>query len=211
MVLRAMNALNVLGRRARITLVWTLAHIGTIGNERADELAKDGAGKSVGDTEVGAPLSYIKGLIEEEIRKKWNAEWNVYGHARQMKQFFPEVNKKLSKSIMLLSRHNVGRLIRLTSGHNVLNYHMSLTTPGVDPKCRFCGEEKETFFHFVTECPRLHSYRGQNFNNFNGPDLKKWIPEEIVQFSNIPEISDAIDYYNWAEESNNSYMSSSSE
>ena len=76
-------------------MVWTRAHIGTIGNEKADGLAKEGAEKSEVDTEVGAPLSYIKGLIEEEIRKRWNAEWKSYEQARQMKQFFPEINKKL--------------------------------------------------------------------------------------------------------------------
>ena len=36
------NVLNELGKRTKITLVWTKAYIGTKGNEIADSLAKDG-------------------------------------------------------------------------------------------------------------------------------------------------------------------------
>ena len=38
-----------------------------------------------------------------------------------------------------------------------------------------------------------------------------WEPEALLAFSKIPEISDAIDYYNWAESHSDVFMSSEDE
>ena len=79
-------SLNQLGSMAKVTMVWTKAHIGTIGNERADELAK--AGTSLGEINIRIPLplSYIKGRIKEKMREIWAQEWVEYPHGRQTKQ-----------------------------------------------------------------------------------------------------------------------------
>ena len=86
---------------------------------------------------------------------------------------------------------------------------MSLTTPGTDPMCRFCQTERETFHHFIKECPRLRSYRAQCFNHYEGPTLPDWKPEDLLKFSRLQEISAAIDFYDWTEEKDSDIFMSS--
>ena len=158
-------SLNQLGSMAKVTMVWTKAHIGTIGNERADELAK--AGTSLGEINIRIPLplSYIKGRIKEKMREIWAQEWVEYPHGWQTKQLCMTPSTNMTKKLMEMSRHDVGRLVRLVSGHNTLNYHMSLMTPGSSDRCRFCRESRETFYHFIKECPRLREHRAKIFQN----------------------------------------------
>ena len=199
-VKKAIDSLNILGQRASIVLVWTRAHVGTRGNKEADRLAKEGAEKEIIDVRTLLPRSYVKNQINEKIYEYWKTEWTVYNAGRQTKQFFPSADPSKTKSMLSLSRHDLSRLVRLITGHNTLNYHMSLTTPGTDPRCRFCYEEPETFFHFITNCPRLRAYRAQIFNDYDGPVLETWNPEDLVEFSKLRVISDAVDYYDWSEE-----------
>ena len=77
---------------------------------------------------------------------------------------------------------------------------MSLTNPGKDAECRFCYNPRETFYHYVTECPSLLTYRAQAFQDYNGPLMEDWSPHEVMKFSEEREISEAIDYYEWLEE-----------
>ena len=81
---------------------------------------------------------------------------------------------------------------------------MSLMTPGSSDRCRFCRESRETFYHFIKECPRLREHRAKVFQNYDGPETDSWSPENMLCFSKIDVISDAIDYYDWMEEENDS-------
>ena len=136
--------------------MWTKAHVGNTGNERADTLAKEGA-CSDADPMIAAhvPQSYEANLIKGMIQEQWMQEWTEYPHARQTKQFFPSLNPQTSKKIMSPSRRGVGHVVRLVSGHNNLNYHNFIRDPEgtVSKFCRFCNECEETFYHFITNCP----------------------------------------------------------
>ena len=81
--------------------------------------------------------------------------WERYPYARQTKFFYPECNKQLGKLAMELTRLQLGRFIRIITGHNNLLYHRSNIDPDIDPMCRFCREKQETFIHFFTDCPAL--------------------------------------------------------
>ena len=79
-----------------------------------------------------------------------------------------------------MSRSDLGRMARLITGHNVLNYHMSVMTRDHEDRCRFCDQERETFFHFVTQCPRLLTYRADLFQHCEGMDCLEWEPEKVL-------------------------------
>ena len=154
MVEETILALNLLGGRCQVRLAWEKAHRGTEGNERADDLAKAGCLLPLGEAFPSlVPKTEIKTRIHTMIRDKWQQQWDAYPHARQSKQFFSKINKSRAQHIYKLSRAKLARLIRITTGHNNLNYHRSLINPDRENGCRFCGEEAETFFHLVTDCP----------------------------------------------------------
>ena len=123
-------------------------------------------------------------------------QWAAYPQARQTKQFFPELRSAVSKEVIKMTRREIGRFVRLVSGHNIFNYHMSLKSEEHEQRCRFCGHIRETFFHFITECPRFLSLRADIFLNYGGPNLigEDWRAEDILTFSKENRIDYAYRY-----------------
>ncbi|GBL73726.1 hypothetical protein AVEN_209129-1, partial [Araneus ventricosus] len=59
----------------RIKVSWVKAHAGNIGNERADQLAKDATqhGKPYSHTKLHKP--HIKGLLRKRMLEEWQTLW----------------------------------------------------------------------------------------------------------------------------------------
>ena len=59
--------------------------------------------------------------------------------------------------------------------------------------CRLCENERETFHHFLTECPRLLSDRAEIFKDYSGPDLNgsTWTVNDIMKFSWTDTVEEA--------------------
>ena len=176
-----------------VRLVWIKAHVGHDGNERADELAK--AGTSLPTAEpVALPKQATKHAIKEAIDEIWKLEWSLYNDGRQSKQFYQLPDRKKAKYCYNLSRQELGRLIRIVTGHNNLFYHRSNVdkSGATNSLCRFCKEEKETFYHFATSCPCFRLSRFQFFQNDTCFVNGKWSVRQLLDFSNIPSISAAL-------------------
>ena len=176
-----------------IRLVWIKAHVGHEGNEKADSLAK--VGTTLADiARIALPKQATKLAIRQAIDDIWDFQWTRYHDGRQSKQFYKLPNRSKAKYSYNLSRQELGRLIRLVTGHNNLFYHRSNVdkTRGTSSLCRFCNEERETFYHFATNCPCFRLSRFHYFQNdtcFNGD---KWSIRRILDFSNIPSIAAAL-------------------
>ena len=69
------------------------------------------------------------------------------------KQFWARPSKQKSKDIMSMGAWRVGRLVRLTTGHKALGYFANKVDHEINPTCRFCEQDNETFWHFCSECP----------------------------------------------------------
>ena len=101
----AKTALNKLASTTKHTvLVWIKAHVGHAGNEAADDLAKQGT-VSEKSVKIGIPHCEMKRLIEEMIRKKWNAEWNEYEEGKHSKEFLTGNDKNKAKKLLELFRY----------------------------------------------------------------------------------------------------------
>ena len=72
LALQTINMLNTVPHTS-LTFVWTKAHVGTTGNEKADDLAKDGT-KMTDVIDVPSPISGRKNLIDHHIRTLWQKE-----------------------------------------------------------------------------------------------------------------------------------------
>ena len=176
-----------------VYLVWTKAHVGTEGNEKADQMAK--AGALLPDIEdVGKPQSRVKSEIEDKIRERWDLEWERYPHARQTKFFYPQQNKNAGKIVMQMNRMELGRYLRVITGHNNLFYHRSNIDPiNNNSICRFCLEEDETFIHFATNCPALWRERRDHLLVYEGDGNNTWTPNQLLDFSFSRRITEALE------------------
>ena len=102
-------------------------------------------------------------------------------------------DSSLAKHIYKLNRLDLGRLLRLISGHNGLLYFHSLLNNEINPNCRFCNEERETFHHLVSNCPCFISERAEIFKKHLNAAEEDWNVKDLLTFSKIEKISDAIE------------------
>ena len=186
-----MHNLNLIP--GNIRLVWIKAHVGHEGNERADVLAKEGTTKA-DIAQIALPKQATKIAIRNAIDEIWDFQWSQYHDGRQSKQFYKHPDRSKAKYSYNLSRQELGRLIRIVTGHYNLFYHRSNVdkTGGTSSLCRFCQEERETFFHFATSCPCFRLSRFHYFQNDTCFTDEKWSIRKILNFSNIPSIAAAL-------------------
>ena len=101
--------------------------------------------------------------------------------------------QKRAKKILNISMSHLTRLISIITGFNCLSYIQFKANPTINPLCRLCGEDNETFWHFITDCPRLQTYRNDTFLD-NIPKQDNWKLKQIMQFSTYPTIYNLMSY-----------------
>ena len=102
--------------------------------------------------------------IDNTIRKKKNGNKNGKMHPTTNILNISIVDlTKQSKKILNISRSHLTRLMSVITGFNCLSYIQFKANPTINPLCRLCEEDNETFWHFITDCPRLQTYHNDTF------------------------------------------------
>ena len=188
LALQTATALNRIPATS-VTLVWTKAHVGNPGNDKADELAKQGTTLPM-PLAIPTPKSSIKANLKFCINNKWQQEWRTYPDARQTKLYHDAPNKNISNILIQWPRLKLGRYIRAVTGHNNLLYHLHNMDPSISPICRFCLQANEEFYHLANDCPPLWWER--HLISAQDPDhVNNWTPHQIATFAFLPPIDTA--------------------
>ena len=75
---------------------------------------------------------------------------------------------------------------------NGLFYFRNKVDPEINPICRFCLEQDETFYQFLTDCPALRLTRQNVFLDQTIDNDMKWSIRELLLFSHKAGIEEAI-------------------
>ena len=173
-----------------LTLAWIKAHVGTEGNEQADQAAKEGAagGAHMKATQTPIPWQVAKSKIESYTTAKWKQKWVDAPHYKHTKLFYESPNKNKSKYTLKMGTHMLSTWIKSITGHNNLAYFQSKLNPEIDPTCRLCLQANETIHHLMTDCEATSSLQLDIMKNkIPLPDMT-WSVKDINNFIQHPLI-----------------------
>ena len=91
-------------------MLWIKAHIGTEGNEEADDAAKIGAENKDNKLQVintPIPEAVSKAEIDNTIRREWKRKWQSAPHYKHAKHFYSGSDKNKAKKLLNISRSHL--------------------------------------------------------------------------------------------------------
>ncbi|XP_048480282.1 uncharacterized protein LOC119694816, partial [Plutella xylostella] len=143
------------GRQVR--LFWLRAHVGTPGNERADELAKAASSKTPSQPDYAeVPLSYVRKKIRSETVQKWQDRYDSSETGSITKMFLPDVDK--AYRIIREAKPNHFQTQILT-GHGGFGEYLHRFNLKQHPGCECDATVNESVLHLLLECPRFQLRR----------------------------------------------------
>ena len=140
-------------RRGRsISFCRVPAHVGVLGNEEADKLAKDAA-MNMGLINIALPYRDLYPAIKNTFRSAWQFYWDI-----EINNKMREITNKIKPwSYTHSSRRQEVSLCRLRIGHTRMT-HGFLMSRDPPPYCEDCLVAL-TIKHLLTECPSLSDLR----------------------------------------------------
>jgi hypothetical protein len=186
-------------------IYWIKGHNNIPGNERADYNAKLGVEKANQEQleEINPSLSsyphYLSNRMYQTFLKKsfieqWDMDWNNPNFRHEhvfTKYLFPHPTQSINPLLLSLNPQELKLIIRIYTGHTLLNDHLFLVNCCSSPYCNHCLETEneeiiEDIKHFILFCPKYTKHRKKLFE-----DLGKSDPE---YFNNIADRIES-DYY----------------
>ncbi|KAG5883774.1 hypothetical protein JTB14_031999 [Gonioctena quinquepunctata] len=129
-----------------VIFIWIPSHIGIIGNERADEAAREAANSDYADN-IPMRQDNIKVHIKHKILTLWQEKWSEQNtHLRKIKHTtIPEQHTRTLKrrDQVVITRLRIGHT-NMTSSYLLLGQHQ--------PSCDHCRVPL-TVEHLLQECP----------------------------------------------------------
>jgi ribonuclease HI len=144
-----------------ITNLWTPAHIGTAGNELADEAAK-AATEMEADPSLFVSLTTVQRLIHLQVLAKWQGLWERSKTGKSLRAVDkspPSLRLSPLYASSTLTRRTISVISRLRTGPSHLNAHRHKSGFIQSPACEACGEPFETRAHYLLQCPTLEPLR----------------------------------------------------
>ena len=193
-VAKTIDQLNKLASKTTsVTIVWIPAHKGHTGNERADVLAKEGTTVTEESRQLSIkkPHAAIKSEIRTGVALMWKKEWCNLKYANHTRSFYSGPDSGKAKYVYKLARLELGRFVRIVTGHNNLNFFQTKIGLHNCGLCRFCGDYDETITHFLNTCPRFESVCRETMPKGGPTDDMKWSVRKLLEFSYTPPINEA--------------------
>lgn len=168
LVMECFDTLNDLARQNKVTLVWTPGHSGIVGNEKADELARQGASiRFMGPEPV---LGITKKTSRQEVskwaRKKHKEYWVNRPALNHSKALIEDPDSKRAAELLTLSRAQLKITTGLLTGHMSVKEHLrKIGQYNGDTSCRLCDTAPETAMHILCSCNALDDKRRLIFGN----------------------------------------------
>ena len=190
-VIETVGKLNRAAELVHITIRWVKAHVDHMGNERADELAKEGAEADLRDPEPDLPkmpFSKMKALMHSKALEVWGDEWNENKYTkhkhRQTKNWREKPDGKAARELVQNnSRVTFSQKVGIYTGHANFKYHEHNISKGEESKiCDLCEEDQvQDSEHIMRYCTKYWAQREIIFGN-ERPDLRLVTDKQVSAY-----------------------------
>ena len=165
LVLEILEWLFLLQHKQKVVrFCWVPAHVGVVGNELADQLAKSGVSRI--PVNRALPCSDYVPEIKQNMKSVWQFHWTLE-IGNKMREITDTINPW---TYTCRERQQETTLCRLRIGHTRLT-HGFLMNGNPQPFCEDCLVPL-TIKHIFVECPSLIEIRNRCFTKVRGEDFK---------------------------------------
>ncbi|CAC5367827.1 unnamed protein product [Mytilus coruscus] len=157
-------------KNIEVTIEWIPAHVGILGNEQVDKLAKLALSKDKIDLNISLSANEFIAITTELYKEKWQARWDNsdYPWSRSLNT---TVNKK--PIFYKGNRYHAKTITRLRLGTTLFPGQLGQYIRNVSPMCNTCGI-KEDIQHVLIDCSK-HTKARQNLKI----NLNKVTPQNL--------------------------------
>ena len=162
------------------SFLWVRGHSGVLGNERADELAKQAAlDYSLPLTFLPFPPSHLKRSQKIALLEKWQLRWDYSEKGRYTYKFFPKVS-------FLTLIHN-RYLYHFLTNHGPFQSHLFRINSSSSPNC-YCGK-LATSLHYILECELTKDFHIKKHRN---QSLADWFQDVLDRPALVNRIAQCV-------------------
>jgi ribonuclease HI len=187
LVWECLQLLTELARYNTVNLCWVPGHTNIEGNERADELAKQGSSSALIGPEPACGVSCItvKGALEQRLTGMHQMYWESLPGHRQAKVLIGGTSKKTTTKLLNLNRKELRTVVGLKTGHCGLRKHLYNMRITASPTCRWCGWDDESAVHVLGQCDGLARKRQEIFGapSLETEDLREISVTDLLKFN----------------------------
>jgi hypothetical protein len=152
------TALTLEKQNWHVMFNWIRAHAGYHGNELADKLPKEAAGKETIAYDL-IPISAIARQGRDRSLELWQKQWDSSTKGRATKEFFPNVQERLNTKLIVTSQFTA-----FVSGHGLTRSYLHRFRRIESPDCP-CGGGSQTTDRLLFHCVSLQEDRERLIGN----------------------------------------------
>ncbi|KAF6217316.1 hypothetical protein GE061_001670 [Apolygus lucorum] len=147
--------------RPGTTIQWIPGHIDLVNHDKADTQAKMACEKCLlTATSKSIPIGDLESICKTKLMREWQVDYeNIsLGKGNFHFEIMPQVSSQQWFKTWKSSRRNITKLIRLRTGHGLLNKTLFLYKFAPSQLCDVCGV-LEDVEHILIECEQYNEER----------------------------------------------------
>ncbi|KAL0858960.1 hypothetical protein ABMA27_010820 [Loxostege sticticalis] len=161
----------------QVSFIWVKAHCGIIGNEAADQAAKNAAIQRTATALNEFPISYAKYAIRKRTLALWQSEYETESANSQIFKWFPSIN-----NITEFKKHigNTFENTQIFTGHGFNKAYLHRFKILDNPTCPCDGTSIQDTSHLIRHCPVFANIRFEHEMTCKNLRIDPYDPMKLI-------------------------------